>query len=252
MLRVPNILVAVPPPPDRDRVRTLWRDLTDAPNGFTSNTHLVVGSDSHRASPLGWIGIVELCGDVVVACPTGTVDRLRHALAGSRAEQLTQPSYLDALLHPIETLGPAMLFYGRPTITTSARSTNVQVIGPIEIDDPRVEAVLDDASAVERDEAAVEDTNSGMYLGLAPDGTPASVCGWREWPHAVAHVSALTAASSRSRGFAVATAAVALDAAAARGLLPQWRAAHWNTASIALARHLGLSLLGHQYSLKLN
>ena len=39
-----------------------------------------------------------------------------------------------------------------------------------------------------------------------------------------------------------------LEAARDRGFLPQWRAAHWNSASIALAHRLGLALVGHQYS----
>jgi hypothetical protein len=33
-----------------------------APSAFTSSVPLVVGSDNHRASPPGWVGIIELCG----------------------------------------------------------------------------------------------------------------------------------------------------------------------------------------------
>jgi hypothetical protein len=50
----------------------------------------------------------------------------------------------------------------------------------------------------------------------------------------------------------VATARLALDAAVGAGLLPQWRAANRNEASIALAWHLGPQLLGHQYSIRPN
>lgn len=238
------------PPPDADRVRDLWRELTDAPGAFTPRDPLVIASDTHRASPPAWIGIVEVCGDVVVACRTATADRVRRQLAGSAAEHLIRPSIVDALLHPVDTLGPALLFYGRPTLTATKAAGSV--IGPCEIDDPRVQSVIGDATTAELDETAIEETTSGVYVGLTADGIPAAACAWREWPHRVAHISALTAASYRGLGFGASTAAVALDAAVGVGLLPQWRAGHWNEASIALARRLGLELLGHQYSLLLN
>lgn len=236
-------------PLDLEHARALWRDLTDAPNGFTPNTIVVVGSDTHRASPSGWIGIVELAGDVVVACPVAAVERVRRILSDSDPDQILQPRDVDALLHPVETLGPALLFYGRPTMT--ARSIQGKVIGPIDATDPRVRAVIEDASPADCVEAGLEDVTSGAYVGVADDGTPASVCAWTEWPHGIAHMSALTASSYRGKGFGTATAVEALAAADAHGLLPQWRAAHWNHASIAVARRLGLGLLGHQYSLAL-
>lgn len=237
-------------PSDVDQVKELWRDLTGVPSAFTSSVPLVVASDNHRASPSGWAGIIEVSGSAVVACPATMADRVAVRLAGITAEQLIQPTIVDALLDPVDKLGPALLFYGRATITAVAKTGSV--IGPLEIDDPRVRSVIEDATDAERDEAGFEETTSGVYIGLAPDGTPAAACAWQEWPHRVAHISVLTATLHRGFGYGASTARVALDEAVGAGLLPQWRAAHWNEASIALARRLGLKLLGHQYSLRPN
>ncbi len=234
---------------DVDQVKELWRDLTGAPSAFTSSVPLVVASDDHRASPPGWAGIIELCGCAVVACPTTAAERVAARLAGLTAQQLVQPTIVDTLLSPVDTLGPALLFYGRASISAAKSGS---VIGPLEIDDPRVQWVIEAATDTERDEAGMEDTTSGVYLGLTPDGNPAAVCAWREWPRRVAHMSVLTATAHRSFGHGVATARVALDEAARAGLLPQWRSAHWNGASISVARRLGLELLGHQYSIQLS
>jgi len=64
-------------------------------------------------------------------------------------------------------------------------------------------------------------------------------------------MSSLTARSFRRKGLGAAAAVAALDAADARGLLPQWRAAHWNAGSLALARSIGLHQVGSQFSVML-
>jgi hypothetical protein len=92
---------------DVDQVNALWRELTGAPSAFTSSVPLVVASDNHRASPPGWAGIVEVRGCAVVACPAATADRVATQLAGLTAEQLIQPAIVDALLDPVDALGPA-------------------------------------------------------------------------------------------------------------------------------------------------
>ena len=231
---------------DLERVRLLWRDLTDAPDGFAQNGLTITGSDTHRASPPGWTGIVELQGDVVVACSANEVEWVRRALTDVRPDRLIEPGLVDELLHPTDTLGPALLFYGR--ISTQRLPVPRRVIGPIDIADPHVRAVLEAASQAERDETGFDETSSGAYLAFGDDGGPASVCGWTQWPHRIAHMSSLTATPYRRSGCGQAAAAKALEAACDRGLLPQWRAASWNAASIALARRLGLVLVGHQYS----
>ena len=237
------------PPSDVERVKELWRELTGAPSAFASSDPLFITSDDHRASPPGWVGIVEICGRAVVASPTAKASQVAGRLAGLTPEQLIQPSVVNSLLVPVDTLGPALLFYGSAT-TASTKAGGVT--GPLDIGDPKVQSVIEDATDAERDEAAIDNTTSGVYIGLTPDGTPAAACAWQEWPHQVAHISMLTAASHRGVGHGASTARLALDAAVGAGLLPQWRAANRNAASIALAWHLGLQLLGHQYSIRPN
>jgi RimJ/RimL family protein N-acetyltransferase len=229
---------------DIERVRVLWRDLTGAPEGFRGAGVTVVGSAHHRAAPDGWIGIVKLATDVVIACPVADVDRVLHAVVASHPEDLVAPDHLDHLLNPCQTLGPALLFYGAPTRS----APDVQVIGPVDLTDDRVRAVLTDATDDERDESDLDGTSSGAFVALTADGTPAAACAWAQWPHDVAHISSLTATAHRGQGFGLAAAHLALSEATNRGLIPQWRAAQSNLASIALARRLGLHHLGTQYS----
>jgi RimJ/RimL family protein N-acetyltransferase len=232
--------------PDLERIKVLWRDLTEASSGFAGNGLTIAGSDTHRASPPGWTGIVELQGDVVVACPVNRVEWVRRTLTDVRPDRLIEPRHVDRLLHPTDTIGPALLFYGR--ISTPRPPTPTRVIGPLDIADPRVRAVFEATSQAERDETGFDETTSGAYVALGDDGNPASVCGWSEWPHLIAQMSSFTAMPYRRKGYGRVAAMRALEAACERDLLPQWRAAHRNSASIALAHRLGLVLVGHQYS----
>ena len=64
-------------------------------------------------------------------------------------------------------------------------------------------------------------------------------------------MSVLSASSQRGRGHALSVSSRTLRAASETGLIPQWRAAEWNVASIGLARRLGLTEVGRQYSVHL-
>ena len=131
-------------PSELERVRALWRDLADAPGGFRQTELLVVGSDAHRLSPLGWCGIVELQGAVVVACPSAAADWVRHLLAGADPGQLVEPQYVSELLDSADTLGPAVLLCGWPSVGAQSMARNA--IGPVDIADHRVGTVCEDAS----------------------------------------------------------------------------------------------------------
>jgi GNAT acetyltransferase len=140
--------------------------------------------------------------------------------------------------------GPALLFYGYDLETFGTG----RVVGPLPGENALVQEVAIDATKEERDESGIEDCTSGFYVALNNESRPAAICGWREWPCRVAHMSVLTASSQRGHGHAASTSARALQAATQEGLLPQWRAAHWNLASIGLARRLGLAEVVQQFS----
>jgi RimJ/RimL family protein N-acetyltransferase len=232
--------------PDVEQVRALWRTLTGAPEGFADTALVVVESNEHLATAREWVSIVRLGSQAVVVSPGVHLDHVRGAVLHADASRLTEPAYVNSHLVATETLGPAALFYGATSLTPAAATTTV--IGPLETTDPQVREVLADATEQERDESRAEQTTSGLFLAITVDGTPAAVCGWSEWPHRVAHMSVLTAASQRGSGYGIAAGARAVTAAQDQGLLPQWRALEQNRGSISLARRLGLRLLGSQYS----
>lgn len=229
-----------------ERAQELWQTLTRAPDGFGESGLVVVGADDHQAGPAGWVAIVRIGEAVVVAAPALLMGRLQRVLADADISRVTDPDYVDALLTPSETRGPALLFYDSGT-----RMLDASVVGPVDSGDARVRAVIAAATEDERQESGICECTSGFSLALRPDGAPVAVCAWREWPCRIAHMSILTAASHRRCGHAATVAAHALEAAGQLGLVPQWRAASWNTASINLARHLGLDEIGSQYSLRL-
>ena len=235
---------------DVDRVRVLWRSVTRAPDGFLRPGWTLVGADDHQAPPPGWVGIVELLGSVVISVPQNLVDRLRGRLEErSAVEDFTDPRRSIDLFGPVNrVLGPALLFYGQPVEGPAEHD----VIGPLPVEDSLVVELMARASHDEREESGLEETTSGVYLAMNSLGVPAAACGWRTWPHGVAHVSVLCAPVQRHCGFGRAAAQVALLAALDDGLLPQWRAAETNEASTALASTMGLQLLGRQLSLQLS
>lgn len=230
-----------------ERVRVLWRDLADAPNGF-NDPLAVVKSDRHRAAPHGWIGIITIDTGTVITSPSRCFDRVRETIEAADPSRLGEHAYIASILHPAQTLGPAQLFYD---ITPRSDGLN-SALGPLPITDQRVASVLRDATPEERDECGLEDSTSGVHLALDANGQPAAICGWSLWPHDVAHLGVLTARSSRGTGHAFAASSQAIRKATAVGLLVQWRAAERNEASIRLARSLGLSNAGSQFSLRLD
>ncbi|MGB8860027.1 MAG: GNAT family N-acetyltransferase [Ilumatobacteraceae bacterium] len=231
-----------------ERVQAVWRELTTARHGFAEHDVCLAETDSHRAAPDGWVAVVRIGHRAVVAGPAAQLDRISDDARRSSPVQLVDRDFVRRHFRPLHTLGPARLYYGSPTVPVPAGRT----IGPLELSDSRVQAVLADASQAERDEAGVGHTTSGIFVALDADGVPISVCAWTLWPGDVAHISSLTAAAHRGCGAGLAAAHRALTEAAARGLLPQWRVAHWNAASIGLAQRLGLRHLGDQYSIRLD
>ncbi len=230
------------------RIRSLWRELMRAPEGFLEPGWVVVASSGHRSAPDGWVGIVEILDSVVIAAP----DDLVAALTGRAEGATSMGSMTDArgvhhVFGPIqEVLGPAILFYGHAT----PDEVSHEVVGPVPLADERVQSVLASVSADEADESGVRDTTSGVWLALDDQGRPAALSGWREWPHQVAHISIVAASTHRAMGLGSDCARAALIAARDAGLLPQWRAAEANVASVRLANRLGLQRVGRQVSIR--
>jgi GNAT superfamily N-acetyltransferase len=230
-------------------VRSLWRELMQAPEGFLRDGWVVVASSGHRSAPDGWVGIVEILGSVVIAAPDDLVAALNVRAEGAPSiGSMTDARGVHDIFGPIhEVLGPAILFYGH----AMPDEVRHEVVGPVPLADVRVQSVLACVSADEADESGVRDTTSGVWLALDDQGRPAALSGWREWPQQVAHMSILTASTHRTMGLGSDCARAALGAARDAGLLPQWRAAEGNVASVTLATRLGLQRVGRQVSIRL-
>jgi GNAT acetyltransferase len=171
---------------------------------------------------------------------------MRAVLLNADVARLTDTAYINELFSPSAALGPALLFYGSP----SENVEESRVTGPLPLADPLVQSVLSTATDAERDESGIDDCTSGLYVVLEANDGPAAIAGWRDWPCRIAHMSVLTASTYRSQGHGCTASAHALREATSAGLLPQWRAAHSNDASIGLARRLGLVEIGEQYSIR--
>ncbi|MFK8024723.1 MAG: hypothetical protein AB8G26_12255 [Ilumatobacter sp.] len=232
-----------------ERVQALWRDLADAPAAFREPV-TIVGSDRLRCAPPGWVGVVTIGAATVVAGPTAELDRLRHLFVDVDPSQFAEPNGIVELVRPKRTLGPTLLFYGDADRVASFACVD-GVSGPVSVEDERVVAVLSDATEDERDECGLADGAEGLHLAVDSSGRPAAICGWAKWPHEIAHVGVLAARARRGDGSARRVADAVLTAAQSAQLVPQWRAATTNVASIRLALSLGLTELGSQLSLRL-
>ena len=80
-------------------------------------------------------------------------------------------------------------------------------------------------------------------------GAPVAAAGYRRWPGGLAHLSVLTNPRFRRHGIAQVVSRAAAEHALAKGLVPQWRAALSNEASLRTGRRLGFVELGRQLSI---
>lgn len=203
---------------ETERVRSMWRELCGVPSAFRGSGVEVADAADIRSAPPGAISLVVLGDATAVAGPA--VSGHRAALTALGAGAFVDLARIEPVLGPFaRTLGPARLWYGH----TDAVARHA-VVGPLPADHALVAELLAGADAGDLEESGVTD--------------------------AVAHVGVLARAPYRGRGCAASAAAVALRAAATAGLLPQWRAAHWNDESIGLARRLGLTSVGTQFSVR--
>jgi GNAT superfamily N-acetyltransferase len=87
---------------------------------------------------------------------------------------------------------------------------------------------------------------SWQFVALDEDDTAVAGAGFDEGQRILARLGVLAAPGQRGRGWGRRTAALALNEALDRGLVPQWRARAGNVASQALARRLGFEVVGAQ------
>jgi GNAT acetyltransferase len=147
---------------------------------------------------------------------------------------------------PIEaTLAPADLMCADPRLL---RPPNHVDVDQVPKSDQRVAKLVESVSVEDRNEADVLDVTSPMFVAMLGHEI-VSVCGYRVWVGALAHLSVLTHPDARNRGFAKSVGGASAAHAPANGLVPQWRARP--KASQAVGRSLGFQALGAQLSLRI-
>ena len=195
---------------------------------------------SRGLCPPGWTGILRL-GDAFVV-EIGEADGTSIS-ALMELEDPTDPESVRPLVRG-KTLGPAHLAYVPDGSAPSlAPQRAVEIADPVELSrwlDRQSEEDVEESGAAEFERPVV----------LRRDGRLVGVAGWTRWPTAVAHIGVLVDEGHRGEGAGTTLGRVAVDAAVADGLSPQWRAASSNDASRAIARRIGLVEFGRQLSVE--
>lgn len=101
----------------------------------------------------------------------------------------------------------------------------------------------------EVDEAGTRSRSlEGLVAGYL-DGRDVAAAGSVSWPGGLGHIGVLSVPGFRGRGIGTTVAHTAANAIIA-GLMPQWRAASQNVASIRTGLRVGFVELGRQLSVK--
>jgi hypothetical protein len=229
------------------RARALWESLAGTAVAFAPAIAVAVSPGS-RLCPSGWIGIVVIGGAAIATAPDpGTARDVQQALDGLPAASLTDAGLLSGRLRTAQTLGPAALAYLEPANLRSQHGPGI--IGPLDPRHPGLGQFLASVDPADLEESGMREITSPAFAARE-HGQIVAVAGYRDWPHRTAHLCVLTAAPARGRGLARAAAAAAVTDAIRQGRLPQWRARHGASRSVALA--LGFRELGSQLSIRLS
>lgn len=187
--------------------------------------------------------VVRVGSTVVVGAPQPALTRLRDL---SR-EQLQEPASLMAALgdHSPQLLGPAHLAYADAQTLTLAPTSQV-----LRASRHLLEDVLALCPDEDREESGLEEM-AQWWVATDHDGAPVATAGYETWDERVAHLGVLVAPRSRGTGRGAAAASAAITHALDAGLVPQWRSAVWNEASLRLGLRLGFVAHGEQITLLL-
>jgi GNAT acetyltransferase len=227
------------------RVRTLWEGLAGAPIAFDSAVHVTVSRQSLLCPP-GWVGIVVIDGAAIVTAPDqDTAHAVQDALNAVPAASLTDAAVLSARLPLLELLGPATLAY--LTAGEFRRQPGQDAVEVIPLRNFMLRQFLAAVDPMDVEESGLAEITSPAFTVRAHGGI-AAAAGYQDWPGQVAHLSVLTAAPARERGYARITASAAVTHALLRDKLPQWRAQV--LASRRVAHALGFRELGSQASIR--
>jgi hypothetical protein len=189
--------------------------------------------------PPGWVGILRLEHTVTVVVPhDGLVERMRSALADVPASLTDVVNRIPGV---VEVLGPSALFFAVDDLALAPGRHAVWSASFGDVDD-----LLAAVPPEEAEESGLGEVTSTVLVTKDDEGCVIAACGYRHWPHNIAHLCVLAHPDHRREGAGRAVAGRVISHALEQELLPQWRARP--EASRALARVLGLSEMGDQLS----
>jgi hypothetical protein len=141
----------------------------------------------------------------------------------------------------VEVLGPSALFFAVDALAPEpGREVEPAFSGD-------VDALLAGVQPGEAEGSGLREVTSTVFVTKSDTGSVIAACGYRHWPHNIAHMCVLAHPAQRREGAGRVVAARAISYALEEKLLPQSRAR--SEGSRGLARALGLTQLGDQLSL---
>ncbi len=228
-------------PPEAVR---LWRHIVGDDKALTPGTVTVVRG-SNGLCPEGWTGVLRL-GDALAIEAGEAPDQVLTTLLN--LSDPTAPDVVHDALRPARTRGPGELFYlPKPSALANDVDLAVEVR---EVAPASISADLDAMPPAEINESGIESMD--RVLVAEQDGNLLGAAGHVDWPTDVAHLGVIVAPDHRRRGVGTALGAAAARRALDHGRFPQWRSASNNTASQVIARQLGFTHFGRQFSFHLS
>jgi GNAT superfamily N-acetyltransferase len=227
-------------------VSRVWRGLAGNDTPEHGSCVVVGWREGSGIAPAGWVGIVSIGQDTIVSVPRYLHAVVEGRLGGRLDPSLTELENVARILGPPEdVLGPAVLMYAErlrtpPTAEVTLGSMNEAA---------RAE-LMGACDPAEIDESGIGSRSlDGLVAGYL-DGRAVAAAGCAIWPGGLGHIGVLTAPRFRGRGIGTAVAHAAAAEAINAGLIPQWRAACENVASICTGLRVGFVEVGRQVSVK--
>jgi GNAT superfamily N-acetyltransferase len=227
-------------------VSQAWRGLAGDDISEHGSCVVIGRQEGSGIAPAGWVGIVSIGQDTIVSVPRHLYAVVEHRLGGRLDPSLTELENVARILGPPDdVLGPAVLMYAERPRTPPAAGVTLGLMSEA----ARAE-LMGACDPAEIDESSIGSPSlDGLVAGYL-DGHVVAAAGFASWPGGLGHIGVLTAPRFRERGIGTAVAHAAAAEAINDGLMPQWRAACENIASIRTGLAVGFVEVGRQVSVK--
>lgn len=225
-----------------DQARQLWCILAGDETALQPGTTTVVRG-SFGICPPGWTGVVRL-GDGLLIEAGNADDSVIEVLRS--LNDPSDPAQIARAFPVADTRGPGELAY-LPKGAEVADLDGGESVREVSVASIRDWLhLLPDADV---DESSVGDMDRVLVVGRGDQLLGAA--GHLDWPAEIGHIGVLVAPHTRGQGVGRSLGAAATRRVLDRGRAPQWRAASSNVASRQVARRIGFSEMGRQFSFQL-